>query len=88
MKLEEAKNQQDVFKSNLQKISRGLYKQKEQESVLQNITLLYEKAIHGIEHSSKLLFHYKILTPKQIPQKLPTALAQLKAGNTSDNLLN
>ena len=88
MKLEEAKNQQDVFKSNLQKISRGQYKQKEQESALQNITLLYEKAIPGIEYSSKLLFHYKILTPKQIPQKLPTALAQLKAGNTSDNLLN
>ena len=30
----------------------------------------------------------KILTPKQILQRLPTALAQLKAGNTSENLLN
>ena len=30
----------------------------------------------------------KILTPKQMLQRLPIALAQLKAGNTSDNLLN
>ena len=30
----------------------------------------------------------KILTPKQTLQRLPTALAQVKAGNTSKNLLN
>ena len=30
----------------------------------------------------------KILTPKQIPQRLPIALAQLKAGNNSESLLN
>ena len=30
----------------------------------------------------------KILTPKQMLQKLPIALAQVKAGNTSENLLN
>ena len=30
----------------------------------------------------------KILTPKQMYQRLPIALAQLKAGNTSENLLN
>ena len=29
----------------------------------------------------------KILTPKQMFQRLPTALAQVKAGNTSGNLL-
>ena len=29
-----------------------------------------------------------ILTPKQIPQRLPIALAQVKAGNISENLLN
>ena len=29
----------------------------------------------------------KILTPKQMLQKLPIALAQVKAGNTSKNLL-
>ena len=30
----------------------------------------------------------KILTPKQILQRLPTALAQVKAGNNSESLLN
>ena len=30
----------------------------------------------------------KILTPKQTLQRLPTALAQLKAGNNSESLLN
>ena len=30
----------------------------------------------------------KELTPKQILQRLPIALAQVKGGNTSENLLN
>ena len=30
----------------------------------------------------------KILTPKQMLQRLPIALAQIKAGNNSDSLLN
>ena len=30
----------------------------------------------------------KILTPKQMFQRLPIALAQVKAGNNSENLLN
>ena len=30
----------------------------------------------------------KILNPKQILQRLPIALAQVKADNTSENLLN
>ena len=30
----------------------------------------------------------KILTPKEVLQRLPKALAQVKAGNNSENLLN
>ena len=30
----------------------------------------------------------KILTPKQMLQRLPISLAQVKAGNTSENLLD
>ena len=30
----------------------------------------------------------KILTSKQMPQRLPIALAQVKAGNNSERLLN
>ena len=32
--------------------------------------------------------HLKILTPKQTLHRLPTALSQVKAGSTSENLLN
>ena len=32
--------------------------------------------------------HIKILSPKQIVQRLPPALAQVKVSNTSENLLN
>ena len=32
--------------------------------------------------------HLKILSPKQMLQRLPITLAQVKAGNTSENLLN
>ena len=38
------------------------------------------KSIHGEGH--------KILTPKQMIQIPPIALAQIKAGNVSENLLN
>ena len=31
---------------------------------------------------------FKILTPKQMLQRLPIALTQVKAGSTSENLLN
>ena len=30
----------------------------------------------------------KILTPKEMPPRLPIALAQIKAGNNSESLLN
>ena len=33
-------------------------------------------------------FKLKMLTPKQMLQRLPIALAQVKAGNNSKNLLN
>ena len=40
--------------------------------------------------SDKAPYHssFKILTPKQMLQRLPIALAQVKASNTSENLLN
>ena len=42
MKLEEAKKLQNMFKSNLNKISRGRYKSEEQKRALETIKLLYE----------------------------------------------
>ena len=38
------------------------------------------KVTHGVG--------FKILTSKQMLQKLPVALAQVKAGNAAENLLN
>ena len=101
MNLEETKKLQNLFKSNLNEISRERYKSEEQKSVLGNIKFLYESR----EDVIKLFNDYssiiseakyksihgdglKILTPIQILQKLPTELAQVKAGNTSENLLN
>ena len=45
--------------------------------------LIKSKGTCFSEHSN-----LKILTPKQMLQRLPIALAQVKAGNTSENLLN
>ena len=90
-----------MFKSNLKEILRKRHKSKEQKSALRNIKLLYEsrEAIiklfndySSIVSEAKYESIYgeglKIITPKQILQRLPTALAQEKAGNTSENLLN
>ena len=38
--------------------------------------------------TAKILKRLKILTPKQLLQRKPIALAQVKAGNNSENLLN
>ena len=45
---------------------------------------LLSEAKYKTKHGEGL----KILTPKQMLQRLPIALAQVKAGNKSGNLLN
>ena len=47
-------------------------------------TLKENKQVKGVLQTK----HGIILIPEQILQKLPIALVQLKAGNTSENLLN
>ena len=44
------------------------------------------EAKHRKWHPSKLATQLKIVIPKQMLQRLPIALAQAKAGNTSGNL--
>ena len=41
-----------------------------------------------LKHKVKYGQGLKILSPKQMLQRLPIALAQVKVGNTSENLLN
>ena len=51
---------------------------------------IYNERIDKIEELNKII-HYnilKILTPKQMLQRLPIALAQIKACNNSESLLN
>ena len=47
-------------------------------------TLKESKQVKGVLQTK----HGIILIPKQILQKLPISLVQLKASNTSENLLN
>ena len=45
---------------------------------------MIDKSVYDSKHGKGL----QILTPKQVLQRLPIALAQVKADNTSKNLLN
>ena len=90
-----------MFKSNTYKIKSQRYQSKEQESVLENTEMLYnvqEKVSKLFDDYSSMAteVNYKIidreelktLTPKKMLQRLPITLTQIKAGNTSKNLLN
>ena len=101
MKLEEMKKLQVIFKANLNRILKGRFKSEEQKRALENIKLLYESRKATIElfnkyssiaseakYKTKYGECLKILNPKQMLQRLPMALAQVKVGNTSENLLN
>ena len=48
----------------------------------------YAKKMSRNIYDSKQRTGLKILTPKQMLQRLPIALAQIKAGNNSQSLLN
>ena len=41
-----------------------------------------------VKYKTKYGEGFKILTPKQLLQRLPIALAQVKAGNTCESLSN
>ena len=48
----------------------------------------YSKIVFETKYKTKYGEGLKTLTPKQMLQRLPIALTQVKAGNTSENLLN
>ena len=101
--LTDAKNDQAEFKSNLNEIKKRKQKTliKRAKNALHNIKMLYKatnSVIEVFDNYSSMLSEaklkatkgtgLKILTPKQMLQRLPIALAQVKAGNNSENLLN
>ena len=100
--LEEAKITQEHFLEYLNVIRKG-NKNAEQKKTLANINMLYNarnEAIKFIEDYGPTILEakklareqegtgLKILTPNQMLKRLPIALAQLKAGNKSESLLN
>ena len=103
MSLEEAKIEQKNVLEYLNVIRKG-NKKAEQRKTLANINMLYNArsdAIKFIEDYGSMILEakklagedqkgvgIKILTPNQILKRLPIALAQVKAGNNSESLLN
>ena len=99
--IEEAKNIQKEFNKQLNFIRRG-NKNREQREALININNLYnarDMVIKFIEDYGSMILDakrivkqegkgLKILTPNQMLKRLPIALAQIKAGNNSESLLN
>ena len=100
--LEEAKNIQQYYLEYLNIIRKG-NKNAKQRKTLANINILYSarnNAIKSIEDYGSMILEakklakeqegtgLKILTPYQMLKRLPIALAQIKAGNNSENLLN
>ena len=64
---------------------KSLYNSREKVVKLYND---YAKVVSQAIYKAKQGTGLKILTPKQMLQRFPIALAQLKAGNNSENLLN
>ena len=77
------KNQQ--IKKNTSKNVSKLFDLREQiANFFRDYSLLLCKANYETKYGEGL----KILTPKQMLQRLPIALVQVKAGNNAENLLN
>ena len=104
IKFSDAKNKQNEFLNKLSdiKIGKKTVKQKETINNLEKFYSSREEVINlfkdHIEMWSDANYdakqnetkgkELKILTPKQMLQRLPIALAQVKAGNNSESLLN
>ena len=102
--LEDIEKDQRKFERKLARIRRGnpKYKSKEQDKTINNATNLYNSRQEVVKmfndyakNISKNIYEskqkgtgVKILTPNQILTRLPIALAQIKAGNNSESLLN
>ena len=100
--LEQAKNNQQNYLEYLNTIRKG-NKNPEQRKTLANINIHFnarDSVIKFIEDYGSMILEakkiakeqegpgLKILTPSQMLKRLPIALAQIKAGNISESLLN
>ena len=100
--IQEEKDKQENYYNYLKKIRKG-NKSANQKRTLANINVLFnarDSAIKFYEDYSSMIFEarklaleqegtgFKILTPNQMLKRLPIAIAQIKAGNNSESLLN
>ena len=102
--LSQVEEDQRKFRSELGQISSGYRKSENQLNTIRNVKNLYnsrQKIIDLLNDNSRIRSEtiykaniktagtgFQILTPKQMLQRLPIALAQVKAGNNSESLLN
>ena len=98
--LEKAEEKQKEFEPEINKVVPCSKKSEEQKNAIKNIKHFpnhKKKVIKLFDDYSRIVSEpkyktkyecLKISTPKQMIQRLPLALAQVKAGNTSENLLN
>ena len=102
--MEDIEKEQTEFKRNLGPIDQGdpRDKSEEQKKTRDNIKNLYNSREDVVKmfndyamNKSRNIYDskqegtgFKILTPKQMLQRLPISLAQIKAGNNSQILLN
>ena len=101
--IEKIEGDQEQFKSKLNETAKGnsKHKSKDQLDTMKIIKNLYnsrDKVFKSYNDYPKIMSEavyktkqgagLKILTPKKMLQRLPMALAQVKAGNNSENLLN
>ena len=66
-------------------------KNKKTKGVLKNLSTFFEGRVRFLDVFERKIYPTKIegmVTPKQMFQRLPIALAQVKADNTSEQLLN
>ena len=97
IKFSEVKNKQNEFLNKLSKTKIGK-KTPEQKEVINNLEKVYNFFRDYVEMLSDANYNakqnetkgkgLKIFTPKQMLQRLPIALAQVKVGNNSESLLN
>ena len=101
--LANVKNNKEKFKTYLGEIKKGnkKHRSKVQENTLYNIEMLYKARNEAIKFHydySSMMYDakfketkgtvLKMLIPKQMLQRLPIALAQVKADNNSESFLN
>ena len=97
-------NDQIKFKSDLSEIKKGnkKYRSREQRNTIERITIEmiykannvikfyddYSSMVSEAKHEATKGTELKMLTSKQMPQRFPISVVQVKAGNNSENLLN